>query len=198
MNKKLGQHENVASFFDSFSIDKKKENQEYYAIIMPYFPRSVADFYHCCKKMSIHSIAFIARDCFHALSHIHSAQYCFGDLKPDNIMIKNQPTGSAVLVDFGAAEPLGQPLKEYSPAFCLDMNTEASVTGFDWVCLGSTLTFLSGFDLFLYKTRSELKDAVEMSTELDPLVKKLISSCLGGTVSDISRTIACLTEAYLA
>ena len=72
-----------------------------------------------------------------------------GDIKPGNIMLTGGAAGVApcVLIDFGAALPLGQGLREFSHQYGLEHEPAATLS-YDLACLASTLALVQ-YDLLL-------------------------------------------------
>lgn len=68
-------------------------------------------------------------------------------------------------------------LIEFSPAYCLDANTSTATEYMDWICLGTTLAQIGGFDIFNFEKIVGFVDKVCRST-VDGNLKKLIISCL--------------------
>lgn len=126
------EHKNLVKFIKTFSI----QNETRHIIIMPFFPRSMADVLMQYHSLPLDAIKVIARNCFDALCHLHSKNYCFADLKPSNIMLQNSERGHATLVDYGATVSIGSPIIEFTPHYCLDANTFTATKPLDWICLG--------------------------------------------------------------
>jgi serine/threonine protein kinase len=72
-----------------------------------------------------------------------------GDIKPDNLMLTGGAAGVApcVLIDFGAALPLGQGLREFSRPYGLQHEPAATLS-YDLACLASTVALVQ-YDLLL-------------------------------------------------
>jgi serine/threonine protein kinase len=98
---------------------------------MPFLPRSVADLLMQHSTVPLQTIAVIARDCIAALFHIHSKGYCFGDVKPSNIMFSTEEHGGAIVVDFGATVRIGDPIVEITDQYCLDVNVSQGSEAMD-------------------------------------------------------------------
>ena len=92
------EHKNLVKFVKTFSIPDDARH----IIIMPFFPRSVADWLTQDSTLPLTAVIIIARSCFDALCHLHSKGFCFADLKPSNIMLHNSEPSYATLVDYGA------------------------------------------------------------------------------------------------
>ena len=165
-------HENLVKFIKTFSIEGERN-----VIIMPFFPRSVSDMLSQASEIPLATIKVIARNCFDALCHLHSKGFCFVDLKPSNIMLQNAEQGRATLVDYGATVRIGSPIVEFTQQYCLDANTIKATEHLDWICLGTTLAQIGGFDICTVQTTTDLVIEVCRSTQTDYL-KKLIVSCL--------------------
>jgi hypothetical protein len=165
-------HGNLVKFIKTFSIEGER-----HVIIMPFFPRSAADLLSQASVISLATIKVIARNCFDALCHLHSKGFCFVDLKPSNIMLQNAEQGRATLVDYGATVRIGSPIIEFTKQYCLDANTSQATEHLDWICLGTTLAQIGGFDICTFYTTNDLVNEVYRSAKNDNL-KKLILSCL--------------------
>jgi serine/threonine protein kinase len=61
-------HKNLVKFIETFSI----QNDSRHVIIMPFFPRSVADWLVQDSELPLPAVKIIAKSCFDALSHLHS------------------------------------------------------------------------------------------------------------------------------
>jgi serine/threonine protein kinase len=167
------EHKNLAKFVKTFSI----QNGARHIIIMPFFPRSVADWFTQDSALPFTAVKIIARNCFDALCHLHSKRFCFADLKPSNIMLHNSEPSNATLVDYGATIRIGCPIIECTESYCLDADRSTATEHLDWICLGTTLAQIGGFDIFIYQKAADLVDEVNRSTK-DNNLKKLIVSCL--------------------
>ena len=83
-----------------------------------------------------------------AIAAFARAGWAHGDIKPDNIMLCAGSSGggggadcaACVLIDFGAAQPVGRPLAEFSH-FGLEFPPTAGLA-YDLACLASTLAVL--------------------------------------------------------
>jgi serine/threonine protein kinase len=144
---------------------------------MPFFPRSVADWLIQDSALPLAAVKVIARSCFDALCHLHSKRFCFTDLKPSNVMLQNAEPSYATLVDYGATVQIGSPLIEFTRSYCLDADTITATEHLDWICLGTTLAQIGGFNIFNFERAADLVNEVCSSTKDDNL-KKLIVSCL--------------------
>jgi hypothetical protein len=167
------EHKNLVKFVKTFSI----QNEARHVIIMPFFPRSVADWLIQDSSLPLAAVKIIAQSCFDALCHLHSKNFCFADLKPSNIMLHNTEPSYATLVDYGATVRIGSPIIEFTQSYCLDADTVSATEHLDWICLGTTLAQIVGFDLFNFEKAADLVDEVYRSTQ-DENLKKLIVSCL--------------------
>jgi hypothetical protein len=98
-------------------------------------------------------------------------------LKPSNVMLQNAEPSYATLVDYGATVRIGSPLIEFTRSYCLDADTITATEYLDWICLGTTLAQIGGFDIFNFERAADLINEVCSSTKDDNL-KKLIVSCL--------------------
>ncbi|TMW58915.1 hypothetical protein Poli38472_007060 [Pythium oligandrum] len=178
----------VVKFISSFSViehgDDDGSISKLGIIIMPFFPQNAADFLQYQSPMCLNTITVIARDCIRALHHLHSKNYCYGDMKPTNIMLQGGEQGRAMLVDFGATVALGAPLLEATARYCLDIDVSVGTEMVDWVCLGSTLAELSGFDLGAYCTTKSLIHDVEEAPTMDTTLQEMIVSLLRGHIVD--------------
>ena len=82
-----------------------------------------------------------------AIAAFARAGWAHGDIKPGNVMLcaGSSSSGgdgtSCVLIDFGAAQPVGQPLVEFSHSFGLEFPPTAGLA-YDLACLASTLAVL--------------------------------------------------------
>ena len=180
-------HPNIVKSITSFSIQKDGETRN--IIIMPFFPRSVADMLLQHSGIPLAAIIVIARDCFDALCHLHSKGYCFADLKPSNIMLRNALQGHATLVDFGATVRIGDRIIEITKNYCLDVDTSIASESLDWICLGTTLAQIGGFQIYNYNTINDLVNDVINSSQ-NPNIKRLIISCLQNpSLSNIASSI---------
>jgi serine/threonine protein kinase len=166
-------HKNLVKFIKTFSI----QNETRHIIIMPFFPRSVSDMLDQHSKIGSAAIKVIARNCFDALCHLHSKGFCFADLKPSNIMLQNGVHGHAILVDYGATIPIGSPIIEFTAQYCLNANPMIATEHLDWICLGTTLAHIGGFEIFIFNSANDLVDQVNSSSQ-DVHLKQLIVSCL--------------------
>jgi hypothetical protein len=167
------EHQNLVKFVKSFSI----QDDARHIIIMPLFPRSVADWLIQDSELPLAAIKMIARSCFDALCHLHSKGFCFADLKPSNIMLHNSAHIYATLVDYGATVRIDSPIIELTEHYCLDADKNTATEHLDWICLGTTLAQIGGFDIFNFEKAVDLADEVCRSTKYDNL-KKLIVLCL--------------------
>ena len=167
------EHKNLVKFVKTFSI----QDESRHVIIMPFFPRSVADWLIQDPALPLAAVKIIAQSCFDALCHLHSKSFCFADLKPSNIMLHNSEPSHATLVDYGATVRIGTPIMEYTESYCLDTDTITATEHLDWICLGTTLAQIGGFDIFNFKKAADLINQVCCST-IDDNLKKLIVSCL--------------------
>ena len=166
-------HKNLLKFIKSFSI----QNGARHIIIMPFFPRSVADWLTQHSSIPLAAIRVIARNCFDALCHVHDKGFCFADLKPSNIMLQNGEQGKATLIDYGGTVRIGSAVIEYTEDYCLDAYAWAATENMDWICLGTTLAKIAGFAIHDFDTVSDLAHEVSCSAKEEPL-KQLILSCL--------------------
>jgi serine/threonine protein kinase len=166
-------HKNLVKFVKTFSM----EDNVRHIIIMPLFPRSVADWLLQHHTVPLVANRVIARNCFDALCHLHSKSFCFADLKPSNIMLQNTEPGYATLVDYGATVQIGSSIIEFTKQYCLDADTVTATEHLDWICLGTTLAEMGGFRIFNYDRTIDLVHEVLASTQED-CFKKLIVSCL--------------------
>ncbi len=167
------EHKNLVKFVKTFSI----QDEARHVIIMPLFPRSVADWLIQDSALPLTAVNIIARSCFDALCHLHSKRFCFADLKPSNIMLHNSEPSYATLVDYGATVRIGSPIIEFTGSYCMDADTITATEHLDWICLGTTLAQIGGFDIFNFEKAADLVNEVCRSTKDDNL-KKLIVSCL--------------------
>ena len=76
-----------------------------------------------------------------------------------------------------AAARIGSPSIEYTQSYCFDVDTSTATEQLDWICLGTTLAQIGGFDIFDFEMVAELVNKVDCSTKDDNL-KKLIMSCI--------------------
>ena len=167
------EHKNLVKFVKTFSI----QNEARHVIIMPLFPRSVADWLIQDSALPLTAVKMIARSCFDALCHLHSKKFCFADLKPANIMLHNSEPSYATLVDYGATVQINSPIIEFTESYCLDAGKYKATEHLDWICLGTTLAQIGGFDIFNFEYAADLVNEVYLST-IDDNLKKLIVSCL--------------------
>ena len=167
------EHKNLVKFVKTFSI----QDEARHIIIMPFFPRSVADWLTQDSTLPLTAVIIIARSCFDALCHLHSKRFCFADLKPSNIILHDSEPSYATLVDYGATTRIGSPIIECTQSYCLDADTSAATEQLDWICLGTTLAQIGGFHIFNFEKAADLVHEVYRSTEDDNL-KNLIVSCL--------------------
>ena len=162
---------------------------------MPYYPKSLEDLkkqiFSKMTSVPLEIIAIIARDCSSALKHIHSLGYAHCDVKPANIMLKNQENGSAVLVDFGAVRKMDCLADETTPRYCLDTPAEYATAQLDWTCLGSTLAELLQVDLTEFGTVEEVVDILEQS---ENPARDLVRACFSGNEAQIDLSIKKLCE----
>jgi serine/threonine protein kinase len=181
-------HKNLVKFVKTFSI----QDDARHIIIMPFFPRSVADWYTQDSILPLTAVIIIARSCFDALCHMHSKRFCFADLKPSNIMLRNSEPSYATLVDYGATTRIGSPVIEYTQSYCLDADTRTATEHLDWICLGTTLAQIRGFHIFSFDKAADLVDEVDRSSQDDHL-KNLILSCLQSpSLSKIESALVCI------
>lgn len=181
-------HGNLVKFIASFSI----QNGTRHILIMPCFPLSVANLLtRHSARIPVATINVIARQCFDALCHLHAKGYCFADLKPSNIMLRNAEQGHVTLVDYGATVKLGDDIIEFSRAYCLDANIETATVYLDWVCLGVTLAQLGGVPIEHYRRTSDLVQDVGRSRDISDPLKRLIVACLDSS-SSVSNIQAAL------
>ena len=166
-------HKNLVKFIKNFSI----QGDARHIIIMPLFPRSVANWLHQDSTLPLAAVKIIARCCFDALCHLHSKRLCFADLKPSNIMLQNSDPSYATLVDYGAAVQIGSPIIEFTHAYCLDADIITATEHLDWICLGTTLAQIGGFDISGMERAADLVNEVHRSTK-EEYLKNLILSCL--------------------
>ncbi|KAJ3113388.1 hypothetical protein HDU96_003434 [Phlyctochytrium bullatum] len=166
-------HENLVKFIKSFSIQEGARN----IIIMPFYPRSVADLLENNCPVPLEMFRRIARNCYDALSYLHSKGFCFVDVKPSNIMLEAGEQGHAVLVDYGATVRTGKMVEQLTEVYCLDADTWMATEYLDWICFGTTLAEMAGFDIFAFHGAYDLAEEVNESTK-DDAVKQLIVSCL--------------------
>ena len=167
------EHKNLVKFVKTFSI----QNDSRHVIIMPFFPRSVADWLNQDSKIPFPAVKIIAQSCYDALCYLHSKSFCFVDLKPSNIMLQNNEPSYAILVDYGATVQIGDPVIEFTESYCLDADKSTANQNLDWICLGATLAQIVGFNISCIKRAADLVDEVNRSTK-DEYLKKLIVSCL--------------------
>ena len=167
------EHKNLVKFVKTFSI----QDEARHVIIMPHFPRSVADWLIQDSALPLTAVKIIARSCFDALCHLHSKRFCFADLKPSNIMLHNSEPSYTTLVDYGATVRIGSPIIEFTESYCLDADTITATEHLDWICLGTTLAQIGGFDIFNFQKAADLINEVCCSA-IDDNLKKLIVSCL--------------------
>jgi serine/threonine protein kinase len=160
-------HTNLVKFIKTFSIHNDGPDRHY--------PRCVADMLECNFDPP-GVLALIARNCFDALCHVHSKGLDFADFKPGNIMLSgSEPI--AVLVDYGATVPLRSLIVECTEACCLDANTGRATEELDWVCLGTTLAAIAGFDVFDFNAARDLVYEINYSDRGEH-VKQLLVSCM--------------------
>ena len=132
-----------------------------------------------------------------ALDHIHSKKYCYADFKPSNVLLGIGQVGSAVLADFGATVLLGQPIIEFSQAYCLDVDVQIASELIDWTCFATSLAQIARIDIFTYPTVSELLQVV-VASSMDELLKTVIISCLKNPNSkNIQSAVDAFTLKYL-
>ncbi len=167
------EHKNLVKFVKTFSI----QDEARHVIIMPFFPRSVADWLVQDSALPLTAVKIIARSCFDALCHLHSKRFCFADLKPSNIMLHNSEPSYATLVDYGATVRIGSPVTEFTQSYCLDASVVTATEFLDWICLGTTLAQIVGIDILNFEKADDLVDEVCCSAK-DSNVKNLIVSCL--------------------
>ena len=167
------EHKNLVKFIKTFSI----QNDTRHIIIMPFFTRSVADWLFQDSELPLAAIRVIARSCFDALCHLHSKGFCFADLKPSNIMLQSTEPSYAALVDYGATVGIGSPIIEFTGSYCLDADIITATEHLDWICLGTTLAQIGGFDVYRFNRAADLAHEVSFSTK-DEHLKQLIVSCL--------------------
>jgi serine/threonine protein kinase len=208
VRRNIDNHRNLAPFIDHFvvqdlaqptrisshsagtssSLPVSFRNIRRHAIVMPLYASSVSYWHSKLGRLSFETIQVIGRDCFSALSHIHAHHMSYADLKPCNIMLDSSEEEKAILVDFGAVVPLGNPITEVSSPYFLDLatlddgevhlDTLKGSQVLDWTCLGSTLAQLSGIHIFKDMKRRELYDAVGSSSSINPALKDVIQACL--------------------
>jgi hypothetical protein len=92
-------------------------------------------------------------------------------------MLHNSEPSYATLVDYGAIVRIGSPIIELTQTYCLDVYQNTATERLDWICLGTTLAQIVGFDIFDFEKAADLIDEVYRSTQ-DENLKKLIVSCL--------------------
>lgn len=193
MSQLLGNHHNIVKFVASFSIPQTSntatDNRARHIIVMPFFPRSSADLLIQHSTVPLLTIMIIARDCIAALCHIHSKGYCFGDVKPSNIMLSNCENGGATLVDFGATVKIGQPIVEITAQYCLDVNVSEGSEEIDWTCFGVTLSQLAGVNVSnLRKTVEHVRRVQEFNMS-DRLKQLIIATMEGPTQKKVQSAL---------
>ena len=92
-------------------------------------------------------------------------------------MLPSTEQGRVTLVDYGATVRIGSSIIEFTEQYCLDAKRCTASECLDWICLGTTLAQLAGFDISKFHRAVELSDALSGSSKDDRL-KKLIVSCL--------------------
>jgi serine/threonine protein kinase len=181
------EHKNLVKFIKTFSI----QDDMRHVIIMPFFPRSLADWLtqHSGVPPPLTAIRAFARNCFDALCHVHSKGLCFADLKPANIMLQNSEPGYATLVDYGGTVRIGSRLIEYTTDYCLDADQITATERLDWICLGTTLAQCVGVPFHNCPRAVDLANTVSGSS-IDDFFNKLILSCLlSPSASSIERAL---------
>jgi hypothetical protein len=94
-----------------------------------------------------------------------------------------------VQLDYGATVRIGSRVIEYTHSYCLDANVFTAAERLDWICLGTTLAQIVGFDIFEFERASQLVDEIYFSTK-DEKCKNLIVSCLENLcASDIESAL---------
>jgi serine/threonine protein kinase len=166
-------HKNLVKFVKTFSI----QDIARHLIILPLFPRSVADWLNHDYPLPVTAVKMIAQSCFDALCYLHDKGFCFADLKPSNIMLHNSEPSYATLVDYGATIRMGSPIIECTESYCLDTDRSIATEDLDWICLGTTLAQIVGFKIFKFEKAANLVNEVSCSNENNNF-KSLIVSCL--------------------
>jgi hypothetical protein len=189
MSQLLGNHHNIVKFVASFSIPATSDNAARHIIVMPFFPRSSADLLMQHSTVSLLTIMMIARDCMAALCHIHSKGYCFGDVKPSNIMLSNGENGGATLVDFGATVKIGQPIVEITAQYCLDVTVSQGSEEIDWTCFGVTLSQLAGVNISDLRSTVEHVRRVQEFDMSDRLKQLIIATMQGPTQKKVQSAL---------
>lgn len=110
---------------------------------MPFYPRSAMDLL-LAKAMPDDLVDLIAVSVFKAVKYLHSKGFCFGDIKPTNIMLG---AAEPVLIDLAAIVPLGDMIVESSMVYCLDSRLDVASEVLDYFCLGSTISQLMGVQI---------------------------------------------------
>jgi serine/threonine protein kinase len=90
----------------------------------------------------------------------------FADLKPSNIMLHNGEHGHATLVDFGATVRIGSPIIEFTTQYCLMANPLMASEKLDWICLGTTLADIGGFEILNFSRANELVAEVTLVVKI--------------------------------
>ncbi|KAI8852834.1 hypothetical protein BC829DRAFT_414271 [Chytridium lagenaria] len=99
------------------------------------------------------------------------------NLKPSNIMLQNTEHGHATLVDYGATVPMGSDIIEVTREYCLDADKNKASEHLDWICLGTTLAQMGGFQIVHFQRVVDLASEVSGSSQ-DEYLKNLIVLCL--------------------
>eukprot|EP00744_Colponema_vietnamica_P007449 GILI01010721.1.p1 GENE.GILI01010721.1~~GILI01010721.1.p1 ORF type:complete len:472 (+),score=53.35 GILI01010721.1:62-1477(+) len=162
-------------------LDVPGERGPRVALLMPVFPLTVADaLLSMPTEPVVRSVlAFNVAVCtLSAIKAFSLAGLSHGDIKPNNLMLHSADSSIVTLVDFGTARKFGDYFEE-SSHFNLNQPRCAS-TGYDLVCLGSTLaTILCLGQVLSHSTVETMSREVEKKREgLSALPTSLANVCL--------------------
>jgi serine/threonine protein kinase len=184
-NLKIEKGHNVVKFLKHFVVP----NPNRYVIVMPFYPRSASDILLQYTKKNLKlpdkTLATILGDCYRALTHIHSKNICFADVKPANIMMECGDPGRAVLVDLGGCVDIGSAIQEYSAPYALDHNITTASENMDWVCLGATLAELAGYEIRGLTKKQLLEKIHETPSCMSGAIKKCLEGNILGLKNDL-------------
>jgi len=99
--RRLGTHDQIPELYDFF-----EENEEFYLVQEYIAGRSLASELSNHHRLSEDETIALLRDVLEALKFVHQHQVIHRDIKPGNL-IRREPDGKMVLIDFGAVKELG-------------------------------------------------------------------------------------------
>lgn len=104
------------------------------------------------------------------LNHLHTYGFVHSDIKPANVLIDK---GKVIIIDFGAAIKIGDPIIEYTASYSLGLHNYPASPHLDWVCTAVTLYVCHTSNFHIISIDELIVDSKRLNNKIGDLIVRL-------------------------